>query len=81
MFFVFGEVHGLILSDGVTFFLGLKGVVVDRVRGEVYGLVLSNGVTFSLGLKGVVIDRIRREVWSRTEIVLFGGGERRTERY
>lgn len=41
-----GEVYGLVLSNRVTFSLGLKEVVVDRVRGEVWprpGIVLFEG--------------------------------------
>lgn len=46
IFIVFGEVYGLALSNGVTFSLGLEGIVVDRVRGEVRakpGIVLFEG--------------------------------------
>ena len=46
IFFVFGEIYELVLSNGVTFSLGLKGVVVDRVGGEVRarpGIVLFEG--------------------------------------
>ena len=46
IFFVFGEVYELVLSNGVTFTLGLKGVVVDRVRDEVRA---SPGIVFFEG--------------------------------
>ena len=44
--FVSGEVYGLILSNLVTLFLELKGVVVNRIRGGFRagpGIVLLEG--------------------------------------